>query len=918
MTVNEATGLATFTVTLNTAAGVPVTVNYGSAGGTAASGADFSAITGSLTFAPGVTSQTISVPITDDAVFEGSESFTVTLSGATNATIADGTGIGTIADDGTGTGGGNDDRPSVASVSSPTVAEGADLDFTVALSNTSTTPTTVTLAPSSGSATLGTDTGTGLLASFDGGATFVPVVGSTVSVPAGIASFIVRVSTVDDPVSEPTETLTLSASTAINAAPVTGTGTITDNEGTPLLSISGPAVIDEAAGTATYTVTLSSPSSSAVSVAYGSGDGTAAAGSDYTAVSGTLNFAAGVTSQTFTVPISNDTQFERSETFTLTLSAPSGAAIGTGSVTSQIVDDGRSLPGGGTANDDTPSIAVTAAPVVEGGQAVFTVSLSNVSTAPVVFTPSLSNGTATLGTDTAAASALEYFDGAAWQPVVGDVTIAANTSSIQLRLATTDDAISEGNETFTLTATPVSGSTPAAASAVASIVDNDGAPQFSIDDVSRNEGAGTITFTVSLSNPSAATTTVDYATASGTASVPGDVSAGTSALSGTLSFAPGVTSQTITLNIANDDVFEGSETFAVALSGASAGTSIADGSGLGTILDGGSGGGGTDDDTPRVVSVSSPTVIEGDNLDFTVALSNTSTTPTTVTLTPASGSAVLGTDTAALQVSFDGGLSFVPVSGSTVSVPAGAGSFIVRVPTVADTIDEPAETMTLAASTLANAAPVTGTGTLTDDDAAPTVASVSSASAVEATSLVHTVSLSNASSSPTTFSLALTDGTASGAGVDYTSTLTNAAFSNGVTIAAGVITVPAGVTSFTVTVPTSADTIDEANETYSLVIGAASGTGTINDDDAAPTVAIRLAGHPGRGHHPGPHGDAVQCLGLAHLAGLHAGRWHRHRRGGLRHAHVQQRRDPGRRQPDRARRCHLVHHLRALLPGHDR
>ena len=387
----------------------------------------------------------------------------------------------------------------------------------------------------------------------------------------------------------------------------------------------------------------------------------------------------------------------------------------------------------------------------------------------------------------------------------------------------------------------MSGSTPAAASAVASIVDNDGAPQFSIDDVSRNEGAGTITFTVSLSNPSAATTTVDYATASGTASVPGDVSAGTSALSGTLSFAPGVTSQTITLNIANDDVFEGSETFAVALSGASAGTSIADGSGLGTILDGGSGGGGTDDDTPRVVSVSSPTVIEGDNLDFTVALSNTSTTPTTVTLTPASGSAVLGTDTAALQVSFDGGLNFVPVSGSTVSVPSGAASFIVRVPTVADTIDEPAETMTLAASTLANASPVTGTGTLTDDDAAPTVASVSSASAVEATSLVHTVSLSNASSSPTTFSLALTDGTASGAGVDYTSTLTNAAFSNGVTIAAGVITVPAGVTSFTVTVPTSADTIDEANETYSLVVGsgvgAASGTGTINDDDAAPTVA---------------------------------------------------------------------------------
>ncbi len=75
--------------------------------------------------------------------------------------------------------------------------------------------------------------------------------------------------------------------------------------------------------------------------------------------------------------------------------------------------------------------------------------------------------------------------------------------------------------------------------------------------------------------------------------------------------------------------------------------------------------------------------------------------------------------------------------------------------------------------------------------------------------IVHTVTLSNASSVATTYSLSLADVNATGGGIDYTSTLTNAAFSNGVTIAAGIITVPAGVTSFTVSVPTTADTIAE-------------------------------------------------------------------------------------------------------------
>ena len=808
LTVDEAAGTVTFTVTMSNPSSTPVSVNFGTTNGTATAGSDFTANTGTLNFAPGVTSQTVTVAITDDATFERTETFSVVLSGASGAVVTTDTATTTITDDGTGPGASpDDDTPAVGNVSSPTVVEGNNLDFSVTLTNPSTTPTVVTLAPASGTATLGTDTQPALV-SFDGGVTFAPVVGTTVAVPAGATSFIVRVPTQNDSLAEPTETMTLAASTPTNAAPVTGTGTITDNDA-PVLNIAGPAVIDEAAGTATYTVTLSNPSATAVTVNYASANGSATAGADYVATSGTLNFAPGETSKTITVSINNDTTLERSETLTMNLAAPSGAAIGIGSVASEIVDDGRGLPGGGTASDDTPSLAIAAISVAEGAPAVFTVTLSNPSTSPVVFTPSLASGSATLGTDTAAPAALEFFNGAAWVPVAGNVTIAPGATSVQLRLATTDDATSEPNETFTLTATPVSGSTPAPASAVATIVDNDGAPQFSVNDVTVNEGTGTITFTVSLSNPAAGAVSVSYAAASATANVPADVSAGLSALAGTLNFAAGVTSQTITLNVANDVVFEGAETFAINLSAATGGTLIADAQGIGTIRDDGTGPGGSDNDTPQVGSVSSPTVVEGSNLDFAVTLTHPSTTPTTVTLVPASGTATVGTDTQPALVSFDGGTTFVPIVGATVSVPAGATSFIVRVPTVNDTTGEPTEAMTLAASTPANTAPVVGTGTITDNDT-PVVSITGPALIDEAAgTATYTVTLSNPSSTAVTVNYATANGTAT-AGADYTA-------------ATGTLSFAPGVTSQTVTVAIANDGTFEGAETLNVNLSAPSG-----------------------------------------------------------------------------------------------
>ncbi|MBC3883485.1 hypothetical protein H8K35_19045, partial [Undibacterium sp. LX40W] len=80
------------------------------------------------------------------AVYEGAETYQVNLTAATNATIATSSVTTTIRDDVPGPGG-DDDRPLITGVSSPSVSEGGNLDFTVSLSNTSTTPTAVTVTP---------------------------------------------------------------------------------------------------------------------------------------------------------------------------------------------------------------------------------------------------------------------------------------------------------------------------------------------------------------------------------------------------------------------------------------------------------------------------------------------------------------------------------------------------------------------------------------------------------------------------------------------------------------------------------------------------------------------------------------------------------------------------------------------------
>ena len=85
-----------FAVTLSRAASGPVAVAYTTADGTATAGEDYTARKGQLSFDPGETEKTVRVPVLDDAIDEGEETFTLRLTNASGARIADGTATGTI------------------------------------------------------------------------------------------------------------------------------------------------------------------------------------------------------------------------------------------------------------------------------------------------------------------------------------------------------------------------------------------------------------------------------------------------------------------------------------------------------------------------------------------------------------------------------------------------------------------------------------------------------------------------------------------------------------------------------------------------------------------------------------------------------------------------------------------------------
>jgi hypothetical protein len=238
-----------------------------------------------------------------------------------------------------------------------------------------------------------------------------------------------------------------------------------------------------------------------------------------------------------------------------------------------------------------PDITINDITLAEGNagttNARFTVSLSFPSTQTVEVDWAAVDGTATLADSDFLAAG-------------GHLTFPPGTVSLPVDVPVVGDLKFEPDETFVVNLTTPVNATIADAQGVGTILNDDGTPQLSIDDVRVVEGdAGTTgaIFTTTLSSLSSLTVQAPWNTSNGTAVAPGDYVSN----SGTLVFSPGVTSQTLTVQVVGDTVAEPTETFQVDL-GAPLNATLAKSRGVGTILD---------NDGPNNPGVSFLTVVSG-------------------------------------------------------------------------------------------------------------------------------------------------------------------------------------------------------------------------------------------------------------------------------------------------------------------
>src|SRR5207245_425669 len=232
---NSGTTNAIFSVTLSAASSQTITVTYATADGTATTADnDYVAANGTLTFNPGDTSKTITVTVNGDTKFEPDETFTVTLSGATNATIAKAVGTGTIQNDDTQPALSIDDVVTPEGTTSSTPPGTTAFPFTVSLSNASTQTITVNYATGNVSAI-----GNASCAGSNSGSPDYISQSSTLTFAPGETSKPVTVLVCADTAFEPDETFTVTLSGATNAtiAKAVGTGTIQNDDAPAVLSI---------------------------------------------------------------------------------------------------------------------------------------------------------------------------------------------------------------------------------------------------------------------------------------------------------------------------------------------------------------------------------------------------------------------------------------------------------------------------------------------------------------------------------------------------------------------------------------------------------------------------------------------------------------------------------------------------------
>jgi hypothetical protein len=770
------------------------TLNWSVAGigadGTSADDFDFTS--GTVSFAAGETSQTISVPVSGDYRGEANENFRLTLTGPGGIVFTNNTADATITDD---------EASLRITASDASKAEGAsgstDFTFTVTRSGNTTLAATVDWDVAEGTADA---------ADFVGGV----LPSGSLSFASGELSKIITVGVQGDVEVEGNEAFTVNLSNASTGADIvvgTANGTIiSDDVDWVISALSIPSGEGDGASSYIYRVTRTGSLSATTldwSVA-GSGSD-AASTADFVGnlfPSGTLVFTQGQSTQDFTVQVAGDSVLEADEGFTITLAAPADSlthSFTTQSVDTTIVND-----------DDVMSIAPLAADASEGSGSAGSFTFTVTRTGSLV-------GSSTVG----------------WQIVHGDtnaadfvatsgtVSFADGQSSAILTVQATGDRNVEGDEAFSVALhTPGAGSTiDGGASTAAGIIRNDDvdlALTASIGSAVEGDTAhpGQLSYTVTRSGDLSVSTTVDWSVIAGTATA-ADFAGGVLP-SGSVSFAVGETSQIITIDLAGDGSWEGNEAFTVQLSNASAHADITSNNIAGQIVD--------DDDTLTIsgVSVSHAEGNTGNTLyTFSITRSGTATGPTQVDWV-ASGSGAHPLSLAELVAST-----------GTVSFADGETSKTFTVEVIGDTLGEYDETFAVSLTNPAYGSTVTGsavTATVLNDDAVLLV-SADAASTPEGDDGVETV---------LTFTVTRS-GDISGSSsalweiIPSGSRPANAADFGGV-FPSGAVAFQTGESTQQISVTVLGDAIGEYDETFTLVLSDPEGA-TILEGSAETTIA---------------------------------------------------------------------------------
>ncbi|SNS23347.1 MULTISPECIES: Calx-beta domain-containing protein [unclassified Azospirillum] len=563
--VEDYSGAMRFHVSLSAAATDSVTVAYRIVPKTASDldiSSAFANRGGTITFAPGSTSTELSLPsiqLAGDALDEVDEAFTIELYNPAGGVLAGGGPVlratGIILDD----------YPSVNSnlaviVSDPVILEsgatGAEAVFEVRLSRPSEQALSFSYATADGNAAAGLD-----YQATSGSLSFAP----------GQEVAYVRVPILGDTIAEASEYFSLvvtpPSTVAIAKAGAAGHALILDDDAStsqPVLTISQAEGVENYSGAMRFVVTLSQPALDAVTVQVRTSLGTAldddlSRPASATQNNGTLTIPAGATSASFTVGLTGDVTDERDETILVTLSDPVGAVLAGGVDSLQAVgvildDDGPGLNIALIAQD------LTVKEMRAGEQPVeVLVSLSRPSETALTFDVGIGQGTA-------ASSDYVLHD--------RQVTFAPGQTVAGVSLSVRGDLVVEGVETLVLTYTPVAGAAIAGTMPTSTITIQDFVPpSLSVvtNDVSQQEGrAGAVTaysFTVTRSGNILEDSAVDWSvTGLGTNAADAADFVGGVLPSGRVSFAAGVRTATVTLNVAGDGVGEADEGFRLILS----------------------------------------------------------------------------------------------------------------------------------------------------------------------------------------------------------------------------------------------------------------------------------------------------------------------------------------------------------------